>query len=149
MFNPSSAVTVYEFDVPAVTGLVPVTEKWVAAPALTEIELEVPVMELVAVSVAVMVRGPVVLRVTENVPVPLVSVEFAGSTAAPSLEVKWTVPVYPVAVLLDASSAVTVMLKAVPAVAVPGAVTEKCVAGPAVFVSEKFLAIEPAVTTTL
>ena len=85
-------------------------------------------MELVTVSVAVMVRDPALLRVTEeNVPVPFVSVEFAGSIADPSVDVKWIVPVYPVAVLLDASSAVTVMLKGVPAVAVPGAVTEKCV----------------------
>jgi hypothetical protein len=62
---------------------------------------------------------------------PFVSVESAGKTAAPSLLVKCTVPVYPVAVAFDASKAVTVTLKDVPAVAVAGAETVKCVAGPA------------------
>ena len=70
------------------------------------------------------------LRVAEKVPTPFVSVEFGGKTAFPSVLVKWTVPVYPVAVAFDASSAVTVILNAVPAVAAAGAVTEKCVAGP-------------------
>jgi hypothetical protein len=71
-----------------------------------------------------------VLSVAEKVPTPFVSVEFAGKTAAPSLLVKCTVPVYPVAVVFVAVSAVTVKLNAVPAVAVVGAVTEKCVAAP-------------------
>ena len=70
------------------------------------------------------------LSVAEKVPTPFVSVEFAGNTAAPSLLVKCTVPVYPVAVAFVAVSAVTVKLNAVPAVAVVGAVTEKCVAAP-------------------
>jgi len=45
--------------------------------------LEVPVMEAVTVSVVVMVWLPLptVFNVTGNVPVPLVSVEFAGSVA--------------------------------------------------------------------
>jgi hypothetical protein len=63
-----------------------------------------------------------------KVPTPFVSVEFAGRTAFPSLLVKCTVPAYPVAVALDASSAVTVKLIGVPGVAFAGAVTEKCVA---------------------
>jgi hypothetical protein len=71
---------------------------------------------------------PTVFSVAWKVPTPLVSVEFAGNTAAPSLLVKCTVPAYPVAVALDASSAVTVKLIAVPGVAFAGAVTEKCVA---------------------
>lgn len=71
---------------------------------------------------------PTVLSVTWKVPTPFVSVEFAGRAAFPSLLVKCTVPVYPVAVALDASSAVTVKLIGVPGVAVAGAVTEKCVA---------------------
>jgi hypothetical protein len=53
------------------------------------------------VSVAVSVCPPAVLNVAENVPVPLVSVAFAGSVAFPSLLVKWTVPEYAVAVLLN------------------------------------------------
>jgi hypothetical protein len=61
--------------------------------AVTLIELEVPVIEAVIVSVAVMVWLPVVFGVTEKVPVPFVSVELAGSTACPSLLVKCAVPV--------------------------------------------------------
>jgi hypothetical protein len=107
------------------------TVKCVAAVAFTVIVPDVPVIAAVTVSVAVIVRGPLVLRVTENVPTPLVNVEFAGNVAAPSLLVKCTVPVYPVAVLFDPSRAVTVKLNASPAVAVPGAETAKCVAVPA------------------
>ncbi len=44
---------------------------------------------------------------------------------APSVEVKCTVPAYPVAVLLNWSSAVTVKLNAEPAVALAGAETVK------------------------
>ena len=47
----------------------------------------------------------------------------AGRVLLPSVAVKWTVPEYPVAVLPKASSAVTVTLKALPAVAVLGALT--------------------------
>ncbi len=54
--------------------------------------LEVPVIWPFTVSVAVMVRLPAVFRVAENVFVPLVSVEFAGSVAAESVLVKRTVP---------------------------------------------------------
>lgn len=54
---------------------------------------DVPVIDAVTVSVAVIVCAPAVFNVTENMPTPLVSVEFAGNTAAPSLLVKWTVPV--------------------------------------------------------
>jgi hypothetical protein len=59
---------------------------------LTLIEFEVPVIEAVAVSVAVMVWGPAVFRVTEKVPVPFASIELAGSTAWASVLVKCTVP---------------------------------------------------------
>jgi len=49
-----------------------------------------------------------------------------------------------VAVAFDASRAVTVMLMAVPAVAVPGATTEKCVAGFAgVLTTKEYEAIAP------
>jgi hypothetical protein len=54
--------------------------------------LTLPVSEAVRVSVAVTDWRPVVLRVTVNMPVPLVSVELAGSVAAESELVKWTVP---------------------------------------------------------
>ena len=52
----------------------------------------VPVIEDVPESVAVIVWLPVVLRVALKVPVPAVRVVLAGSVAAPSLLVKWTVP---------------------------------------------------------
>jgi hypothetical protein len=42
--------------------------------------------------------------------------------------VKWTVPAYPEATLPNASRAVTVAVKAAPAVAFDGAATTKCVA---------------------
>ena len=61
-----------------------------AAPTL--MVFEVPVIDDVTVSVAVIVWLPVVFRVAENVPVPLDSVEFAGSTACASVLVKCTVP---------------------------------------------------------
>ena len=54
----------------------------------TVILLDVPLIELLAVSVAVMVWLPAVCRVAEKVPVPLVSVESAGRLAAPSELVK-------------------------------------------------------------
>jgi hypothetical protein len=57
----------------------------------TLIEFELPVIEAVRVSVAVIVWPPVVLSVAEKVPVPFVSVEFVGSTAWPSVLVKCTV----------------------------------------------------------
>src|SRR4051812_27194705 len=62
----------------------------------------------------------------EKVPPPLDNVELAGSTACPSLLVKCTVPLYPVATLPNGSSAVTPALNDNPAVTNPGALTEKC-----------------------
>jgi hypothetical protein len=64
----------------------------VAVPALTTIAPEVPVIDEVTVSVAVMVWLPAIFSVAENVPVPFVSVVFAGSTAWLSVLVKCTVP---------------------------------------------------------
>ena len=69
---------------------------------------------------AVRVREPAVFRVREKEPTPLVRVAEAGSVAFESDEVIATVPAKPVAVLLWASRAVTVKLKAVPAVALVG-----------------------------
>jgi hypothetical protein len=100
-----------------------------AATALTVIVPDVPAIEAVIVSVTVIVCPPIVFSVAENVPTPFVSpTSLDGSTAAPSVLVKFTVPAYPVAVAFDAVKAVTVKLNAVPAVAAPGAETEKCVA---------------------
>lgn len=47
----------------------------------TVIALEVPVMDAVTVSVAVVVWLPTVFKVTEKVPVPFVRVEFPGRDA--------------------------------------------------------------------
>ncbi len=49
-------------------------------------------IEPFAVSAAVSVWLPAVFSVALNVPVPPVNVALAGSTAAGSLLVKWTVP---------------------------------------------------------
>jgi hypothetical protein len=69
----------------------PLTMKWVAAAARTVV-VPVPATLAVTVSVAVILWPPLVLRVAEKVPTPLVSVASAGSTAAGSVLVKWTVP---------------------------------------------------------
>jgi len=68
------------------------TVKWVAAPALTVMEFDVPVIEAFSASVPVMIRLPAVASVADNVLVPFVNVVFAGNVAAPSLEVKCTTP---------------------------------------------------------
>ena len=82
MFEPSSAFTVILNEVPAAVLFTAVIESNVAAPALTVIELDVPVsVPLVAVTV----WAPAVFRVTENVPVPFVSIELGASTACESL----------------------------------------------------------------
>ena len=74
--------------VPAVALLGALRAKWVAAVALTETVLLVPVRELVTVSVAVSVWLPAVLRVALKEPTPFVSVLLAGRLAAPSVLVK-------------------------------------------------------------
>ena len=63
-----------------------------AAGLLTLIELDVPLSEDVAVSVAAMVWLPLAFNFAEKLPVPLVSVELAGNTACGSVLVKCTVP---------------------------------------------------------
>ena len=63
-----------------------------SAVAITVIGFDVPVIDALTVSVAVIVGFPAVLSVAENVPVPFVSVEFDGSTACASLLVKCTIP---------------------------------------------------------
>jgi len=124
--NWSCAVTVKLRALPAVAVAGAETAMWVAAAADTAIVPEAPVIELLEVSVAVRVWFPAVCNVAENVPVPLLSVESAGSTALPSELVKWTVSPKAVMVLLFWSRAVTVRLKALPAVAPAGAATTKC-----------------------
>jgi hypothetical protein len=74
--------------VPAVATAGAETVKCVAAAADTIIEFDVPVIDGVPVSVAVMVCEPAVFSVAENVPTPQVNVASAGNTAAPSLLVK-------------------------------------------------------------
>jgi len=92
LFQASSAVTVKLKEVPAAAAGA-LTDKLVAAPGLMLIELEVPLIEWVTVSVAVMVCGPAVFKVAEKVPIPLVSVELAGERMAwGSLLVTCTVP---------------------------------------------------------
>ena len=101
MLNGSSAVTVMLNELPAVVLAGALTLKCDAAAALMVTVLLVPVIDEVTVSVPVIVRGPTVFSVAENVPTPLASVVFAGRTACPSFDVKCTVPAYPVAVLLN------------------------------------------------
>ena len=100
-----------------------------AAGAVTLIGSE-PLMELVTVSVAVIVCVPLptVSSVAENVEVPAVSVELAGSFAWLSVLVKFTVPVYPTDVLFAASSALTMSWKVCRVTVLPGPVTDMCVA---------------------
>ena len=88
---------------PAVCGEELVTLNVAAVLGETVIALVAPVIDAVTVSVAVIICVPAVFSVTPptNVFTPLVSVEFTGSTAAPSDEVKCTVPAYPVATLLN------------------------------------------------
>jgi hypothetical protein len=65
-----------------------------AAAAATPIELELPVREDLALSVAVMVSLPTVSNVAEKFPVPFGgSVASAGRIALLSVLVKWMVPV--------------------------------------------------------
>ena len=78
--------------VPAVADSGAETWNLVAAPGLTEIRPEVPVIEAVAASVAVMVWFPADFKVAEKVLEPLGTVESAGSVAAVSVLVKCTLP---------------------------------------------------------
>ncbi|HXP78759.1 MAG TPA: hypothetical protein VN976_02550 [Verrucomicrobiae bacterium] len=79
LLKASDAVTVKKNCSPAEAAVGPVTEKWVAAPGLTVIEVELPESEFA--SVAVMVWGPAVFSVAVNVPVTFVSIDAAGNTA--------------------------------------------------------------------
>jgi hypothetical protein len=81
-------------------------------------------------SETVIVRDPAVFNTALNVPAPFVRVVSIGKMAVLSLLVKFTVPVYPVAVLPAASSAVAVKPVDEPAVTGDDADTANCVAGP-------------------
>ena len=148
-FAAVNAVTVTLNAAPTVAVEGAETEKCVATGALTVIVPEVPVMDPVTVSVAVMVCGPLVFSVAEKVLTPAVSVEFNGKAAAPSLLVKCTVPGYPVAVLPNVSSAVTVKLNAVPLLAAPGAATVKWVAAAGLTVIAAVVPVIEAVTVSV
>jgi len=78
--------------VPAVAEAGATKTKCVAAPPATAIVAESPVTAVATASVTVMVWLPDVFRVAWKVPVPFVRVVFAGSTAAVSALLKWTVP---------------------------------------------------------
>jgi hypothetical protein len=113
-----------------------------AAPAFTVMFEEVTEM---APPVAVMVFVPAVLSVTVKEPTPEVRVAAEGRIAAESEEVMETVLAKEVAVLPYASSAVTLALKEVPAVAlVEREVKERELAAPAVIVKlELVVAVSP------
>jgi hypothetical protein len=87
----SFAVTVTLVAEPAVAEVGAETRREVAAAGMTVIEAD-PVMDELTVSVAVMDWDPAVPRVIVKVAVPAVKVASAGRMAAPSEEVKWTVP---------------------------------------------------------
>src|SRR5690242_13725556 len=95
-------------------------------PPPTSTPPEVPLMDPLTVSMAVIVWVPSFLNVAEQVPVPLVNVPSGGRMADPSVLVKWMVPLYVGLVMLLASCAVTVKLKGEPLVADAGADTAKC-----------------------
>src|SRR5258708_13744741 len=90
------------------------TVKCVAAAALTAIVLLVPVIDAVTVSVAVIVWLPAVSSVALNVPTPLTTAEFTAKLPAPSQLVKCTVPAYPTAMALLASTPATVIQNPTP-----------------------------------
>src|SRR5438270_13667121 len=67
-----------------------------------------PLMAALPESATVNVIPPVEVKVTPKVPTPLESVELEGRLAVPPEMPNCTIPGYPVAVLLNASKAVTV-----------------------------------------
>jgi hypothetical protein len=86
------------------------------------------------------------LSVIVNVPTPSTSVAVAGRLAATSDEVMATSSVNPeVTTVSLASSALTVNVKAVPAVALVGTVTTRWVAGVVVLAATSIVALTPAV----
>ena len=88
----SCAVTVTVIGDPAVAEAGAETTSVVAPPAAT-LTLALPVIDDVAVSVAVTVVVPAVFKVAANVPTPFVSAASAPRIAAVSVLVRCTVPV--------------------------------------------------------
>ena len=108
--------TLNEFPAVALVGAV-VKTSWVAVDAVTAMLLE----EMLSVpSVAERVLLPAVFKVIWKEPTPLVRVAGDGRFADGSEEVTEMVPVYPVAVLPEASLAVRVKLTGDPAVVAVG-----------------------------
>ena len=93
LFAASSAVTVSWIVFRVWVALGPITPICVAAFVTTLIGLDVPLSEAVTVSLAVIVCMPNVLSATWKLPVPPVSVEFAGNIACVSVLVKCRVPI--------------------------------------------------------
>ena len=90
--NASRIVTVKLKAVPAVATDGAVTLRCVPTAALTAIVFEAPVIDAVTVSLAVSAWLPAVFSVADKALTPLVSVEFAGNDACPSILIKCTVP---------------------------------------------------------
>jgi hypothetical protein len=93
LLNWSRAVTV---KLNAVFGLAlagALTVKCVADAAPTLIALLVPLIDVLALSVPVIVCWPAVFIVALKVPTPLVNAVSAGNPACRSVVVKWIVPV--------------------------------------------------------
>jgi hypothetical protein len=67
--------------------------KCVGALLTTLIMMGVLLIDVFALSAAVMVVLVIVFRVAGKLPVPFVNAEFAGNTAWPSLLVNFTIPV--------------------------------------------------------
>ena len=68
-----------------------VADRWVVF-CVTFTEPDVPVIDDVLMSMTVTCLVPVLENLTVKLPTPPENVEFAGSTAPASLDVKWTVP---------------------------------------------------------
>jgi hypothetical protein len=119
----SVAVTENSKGAPAAAGLGARTEMALTGPGCTAIPDEVPNIEAVLASVAVIVNpAPAWVSTKPSVPVPLVSVklgllaELLAKLAPAFVLLNWTVPLYAVTALPTESRAVTVTEYAVPEV---------------------------------
>ena len=84
----TDAVTVNKNRIPAPIVAGAASARWVAVAAAVAMKPEVPVIEAVALSAAVIVWVPAVFRVVEKVPRPFVRLVSAGRIDRPSLLVK-------------------------------------------------------------
>src|ERR1051325_5832022 len=92
------------------------TRKLFKEPGLTVNELEVPVSVLPVLVAVIVLPDPAPVRVTDSVLTPAEKADVVVGLILPAVVVRSTVPVKLVTVLLLASLAVIVMLKAEPAV---------------------------------